>query len=144
MPRPAYLLTVFVSVFFFLQCFVGISLELEQGQWRVGLVYIVGGICGALGNAWLQPELSLLGASAGVYAMLCSHVPHLVLVSQLQPQFCTIFRFFILLSRNLSELFTIVASICAHRCDTHTHSQRCGLHNVSFLHQSQSQSPHQS
>lgn len=131
---------------FVLQCFVGVSLELEQGHCRVGLVYIVGGICGALANAWLQPELLLVGASAGVYAMLCSHVPHLVLVSQLwpphrvQPQFQIpdLFLFFV------SELFTIVASLCAHCCDTHPPSLRCGLHNVSFLRQSQSQSPHQS
>lgn len=54
------------------------------------------------------------------------------------------FKFPICFYFPLSELFTIVASFCAHCCDTHPLSLRCGLHNISFLRQSQSQSPHQS
>ncbi|KAH8267417.1 hypothetical protein KR018_001037 [Drosophila ironensis] len=61
-----------------LQCFVGICLELEQGHCRLAVVYVAGGLSGSLANWWLQPHLLLLGASAGVYAMLGSHVPHLV------------------------------------------------------------------
>ncbi|XP_017859947.1 PREDICTED: protein rhomboid [Drosophila arizonae] len=62
-----------------LQCFIGVYLEVEQGHWRLAVVYLTGGLCGGLANASLQPGLALIGASAGVYAMLCSHVPHLVL-----------------------------------------------------------------
>ncbi|KAH8241442.1 hypothetical protein KR026_003510 [Drosophila bipectinata] len=80
-----------------LQCFIGICLELEQGHWRLAVVYAVGGLSGSLANAWLQPHLLLLGASAGVYAMLGSHVPHLVLnFSQLSHRFARIAALLIL------------------------------------------------
>ncbi|EDW29068.1 GL19515 [Drosophila persimilis] len=69
----------FILLMCFMQCFIGMCLELEQGHWRLAAVYLAGGLAGALANAWLQPHLLLLGASAGVYAMLFSHVPHLVL-----------------------------------------------------------------
>ncbi|XP_002051809.3 protein rhomboid [Drosophila virilis] len=104
-----------------LQCFIGVWLELEQGHWRVGVVYITGGICGALANAWLQPELSLLGASAGVYALLCSHVPHLVLnFSQLSHRFLRIAILLILFVSNVA--FTIF-----HYCINHNLNPRISL-----------------
>ncbi|XP_017151223.1 protein rhomboid [Drosophila miranda] len=80
-----------------LQCFIGMCLELEQGHWRLAAVYLAGGLAGALANAWLQPHLLLLGASAGVYAMLFSHVPHLVLnFSHLSHRFARIAALLIL------------------------------------------------
>ncbi|KAI8043451.1 protein rhomboid [Drosophila gunungcola] len=80
-----------------LQCFIGICLEVEQGHCRLAVVYIVGGGAGSLANAWLQPHLLLMGASAGVYAMLGSHVPHLVLnFSQLSHRFARIAALLIL------------------------------------------------
>ncbi|XP_017049050.1 protein rhomboid [Drosophila ficusphila] len=80
-----------------LQCFIGVCLEVEQGHWRLAVVYVVGGVAGALANAWLQPHLLLMGASAGVYAMLGSHVPHLVLnFSQLSHRFARIAALLIL------------------------------------------------
>ncbi|XP_067623609.1 protein rhomboid isoform X1 [Eurosta solidaginis] len=60
-----------------LQCIIGFCLENEQGHWQVALIYIVGGIVGSLTIAYLQPGLSLLGASACVYALLTSHLPHM-------------------------------------------------------------------
>lgn len=62
-----------------LQCLIGFCLECEQHHWRVALIYVAGGVAGSLVTAYLQPELSLLGASACVYALLTSHVPHLAL-----------------------------------------------------------------
>ncbi|KAM8716093.1 hypothetical protein ACLKA7_003043 [Drosophila subpalustris] len=110
-----------LSINMCLQCFIGIWLELEQGHWRVGLVYIAGGICGALANAWLQPELLLLGASAGVYAMLCSHVPHLVLnFSQLSHRFVRIAVILILLVSDVA--FTVY-----HFCINHNRNPRISL-----------------
>ncbi|ALC42859.1 rho-6 [Drosophila busckii] len=89
-----------------LQCFIGILLELEQGHCRVAAVYILGGLAGSVSNAWLQPGLSLLGASAGIYALLCSHVPHLVLnFTQLSHRLWRIAALLILLLSN--ACFTI-------------------------------------
>ncbi|XP_036329514.1 protein rhomboid-like [Rhagoletis pomonella] len=60
-----------------LQCMIGFCLESEQGHWQVAVIYFAGGISGSLATAYTQPELSLLGASASVYALLASHVPHM-------------------------------------------------------------------
>ncbi|TDG53555.1 hypothetical protein AWZ03_000370 [Drosophila navojoa] len=86
-----------------LQCFIGVYLEVEQGHWRLGVVYVTGGLCGGLAHGLLQPGLSLLGASAGVSAMLCSHVPHLVLnFSKLSHRFWRIAVLLILLVGNVA------------------------------------------
>jgi len=53
----------------------------EQGRIGVATIYLGGGVCGALGASLLQPSLYLVGASAGVYALLTSHLAHLYLVS---------------------------------------------------------------
>ncbi|EDW76490.2 uncharacterized protein Dwil_GK14633 [Drosophila willistoni] len=71
--------TCHLSLNICLQLFVGCCLELEQGHCRLSLIYLLGGLCGSLAHSWLQPELLLLGGSAGVYAMMSSHIPHLVL-----------------------------------------------------------------
>ncbi|XP_014086343.2 protein rhomboid [Bactrocera oleae] len=62
-----------------LQCLIGFCLESEQSHWQVAMIYAAGGISGSLITAYSQPDLSLLGASACVYALLTNHVPHLVL-----------------------------------------------------------------
>uniref|UniRef100_A0A1B6D2G6 Peptidase S54 rhomboid domain-containing protein n=1 Tax=Clastoptera arizonana TaxID=38151 RepID=A0A1B6D2G6_9HEMI len=62
-----------------IQCLVASLLEYEQGSLRTGMVYISGGLAGSIGTSILDPELSMVGASAGVYAVLLSHISHLVL-----------------------------------------------------------------
>nr|XP_012217786.1 PREDICTED: rhomboid-related protein 2 isoform X2 [Linepithema humile] len=54
-------------------------IEVEQGRIGVATIYLGGGVCGALGASLLQPSLYLVGASAGVYALLTSHLAHLYL-----------------------------------------------------------------
>ncbi|XP_033160302.1 protein rhomboid isoform X1 [Drosophila mauritiana] len=103
------------------QCFIGICLEVEQGHWRLALVYMVGGVAGSLANAWLQPHLHLMGASAGVYAMLGSHVPHLVLnFSRLSHRFARIASLLILF---LSD----VGFTTYHFCHNHNRNPRTSL-----------------
>lgn len=104
-----------------LQCFIGICLEVEQGHCRLAVVYIVGGAAGSLANAWLQPHLLLMGASAGVYAMLGSHVPHLVLnFSQLSHRFARIAALCILFLSDVG--FTM-----HHFCHNHNRNPRISL-----------------
>lgn len=67
---------------FHLQLLIAFCLETEQGHWKVATIYVIGGISGSLATLYLQPELSLMGASAGVYALLMSHIPHLLKVSE--------------------------------------------------------------
>ncbi|XP_065356682.1 rhomboid-related protein 2 [Calliphora vicina] len=61
-----------------LQFVIGFCLESEQGHLKVACIYVIGGVAGSLATLYLQPQLSLMGASAGVYAMLMSHIPHLL------------------------------------------------------------------
>lgn len=62
------------------QCAVTYVLEVEQGGTRVGAVYMGGAVGGALGACVLQPQ-PMVGASAGIYAVLISHLAHIYLVS---------------------------------------------------------------
>lgn len=61
---------------------------MEQGRIGVATIYLGGGVCGALGASLLQPSLFLVGASAGVYALLTSHLAHLYLVSRSRVDLC--------------------------------------------------------
>ncbi|KAL9923259.1 serine protease rhomboid 6 isoform 1-T2 [Glossina fuscipes fuscipes] len=61
-----------------LQLLIGVCLEIEQGHLRVAIVYMAGVVSGSLATLYLLPQLSLMGASAGVYGMLMSHLPHLI------------------------------------------------------------------
>lgn len=63
-----------------IQCLIAIPLERQQDSIRVGLVYVSGGFLGALGAACISPDY-VIGASAGVYALLISHMSDLLLVS---------------------------------------------------------------
>lgn len=62
------------------QLFVGTPLELEQGHLRTLLVYLTSIIAGAIASSHFQPTQTLLGASAGGFGMLTSHLPHTILV----------------------------------------------------------------
>ena len=76
-----------LACFIWLQ-FSGISLEISQPGWigslRVAALYIAGVILGGLGSSCVEPEKYLVGASAGVYALVSSHLG----------QFCTKLRIF--------------------------------------------------
>ena len=63
-----------------LQLLLAAPLGHEQDGMRTTAVYAAGGVAGALGAALVQPQ-PLVGASAGVYAVLMSHLSHLYLVS---------------------------------------------------------------
>lgn len=63
-----------------IQCLFAWYLEKHQGNARVGLLYIISGVIGALGAACVLPDL-IIGASAGVYALLISQIAHIILVS---------------------------------------------------------------
>ncbi|GLV35897.1 rhomboid-6 [Carabus blaptoides fortunei] len=61
-----------------IQCVLALPLEVEQGGLRTLVVYVGGGVFGALGACLLQPQ-PMVGASAGVYSLLISHLAHLYL-----------------------------------------------------------------
>ncbi|XP_037973402.2 rhomboid-related protein 2 [Plutella xylostella] len=58
---------------------VGWRLEREQRWWRLGALWAGGVAGGALGAGALQPTVHMVGASAGVYALLTAHLPNVCL-----------------------------------------------------------------
>lgn len=62
-----------------IQCIFASLLEKRQGHLRVLLLYILGGITAVLGASCFYPIL-VIGASAGVYALLISNNADIVLV----------------------------------------------------------------
>ncbi|XP_013110057.1 rhomboid-related protein 1 isoform X3 [Stomoxys calcitrans] len=66
----------FILIMCSLQLVIAFCLETEQSHWKVAVIYVIGGISGSMATSCLQPQLSLMGASAGVYALLMSHIPH--------------------------------------------------------------------
>eukprot|EP00095_Tigriopus_kingsejongensis_P010040 snap_masked-scaffold231_size243715-processed-gene-1.20 protein:Tk10040 transcript:snap_masked-scaffold231_size243715-processed-gene-1.20-mRNA-1 annotation:"rhomboid-related protein 3" len=67
----------------FIQLVVGIPLEMSQLGWiggmRVACLYISGVLLGSLGASVFQPDNYLLGASAGVYALIAAHLATLLI-----------------------------------------------------------------
>lgn len=64
-----------------IQLVVGFPLELIHSWWRVLIVYVSGVIAGALSYAFFSPPCGgLVGASAGVYALLAAHISSSLLV----------------------------------------------------------------
>ncbi|KAJ8949218.1 hypothetical protein NQ314_008278 [Rhamnusium bicolor] len=64
-----------------IQCIFALLLERRQGHLRVLLLYLLGGVTGVLGASCVHPDL-VIGASAGVYALLISNIADIVLVSK--------------------------------------------------------------
>ncbi len=77
-----------------MQLLVGIPIEMSQLGWigslRVATLYLSGVLLGALGASISEPNKYMLGASAGVYALIAAHLgtlltfTYLIMVSLLQ------------------------------------------------------------
>lgn len=66
-----------------LQCLFAYHVEKHQKWWKVVTLYIASGATGALGASCFRPE-DVIGASAGVYGLLMSHLAHLIIVRVLR------------------------------------------------------------
>lgn len=62
-----------------IQIGLGIPLELVHNWWRVALVYLSGVLAGSVGQSFFKPHNGLVGASAGVYAVVAAHVATIIL-----------------------------------------------------------------
>lgn len=61
------------------QILLAIPLEFEQNHGRVAAVYYGGTVLGGIGVMLFGPQILVVGASAGVYSLLLSHIPHIIL-----------------------------------------------------------------
>ncbi|KAH9508681.1 Rhomboid- protein 2 [Bulinus truncatus] len=62
------------------QLLFGSLLEVVHKHWRVAIVYLLGVIAGCLAHSVIEPKISLVGASGGVYAILGAFVASVVIV----------------------------------------------------------------
>lgn len=61
------------------QLLVGLPLEMVHGSMRIGCVYLAGVLAGSMGTSVFDPEVYLVGASGGVYALLAAHLANVML-----------------------------------------------------------------
>ncbi|ODN04614.1 Protein rhomboid, partial [Orchesella cincta] len=61
------------------QLLVGLPLEMVHGSMRIGCVYMAGVLAGSLGTSVFDPDVYLVGASGGVYALLAAHLANVLL-----------------------------------------------------------------
>lgn len=50
-----------------------------HGSFRIGAVYLAGVLAGSLGTSVFDPDVYLVGASGGVYALLAAHIANVML-----------------------------------------------------------------
>jgi len=62
-----------------LQLAIALPLETEQGNFSVLLVYLGGVLSGSLAASCFPDGSLMVGASSGIYSLLMSHVPHIVM-----------------------------------------------------------------
>ncbi|BFZ20276.1 hypothetical protein BsWGS_23315 [Bradybaena similaris] len=74
--HQGYMHIVFNMLFQFLY---GLSLEVVHKWWRVGIVYMLGVLAGGLAHSISDHNVSLVGASGGVYALLGAHLAAIVI-----------------------------------------------------------------
>lgn len=61
------------------QLLVGLPLEMVHGSVRVGTIYLAGVLAGSMATSVFDPEVYLVGASGGVYALLAAHIANVLL-----------------------------------------------------------------
>lgn len=62
-----------------MQLLVGLPLEMVHGYGRIACIYIAGVLAGSLGTSVFDPDVYLVGASGGVYALLAAHLANVML-----------------------------------------------------------------
>ncbi|KAH8408126.1 hypothetical protein KR222_009656 [Zaprionus bogoriensis] len=61
------------------QLLFGLPLEMVHGSTRIASIYFSGVLAGSLGTSIFDPEVYLVGASGGVYALLAAHLANVLL-----------------------------------------------------------------
>lgn len=62
-----------------IQLLIGLPLEMVHGSTRIACVYLAGVLAGSLGTSVFDPDVYLVGASGGVYALLAAHLANVML-----------------------------------------------------------------
>ncbi|KAH8370869.1 hypothetical protein KR093_005276 [Drosophila rubida] len=90
------------------QLLFGLPLEMVHGSTRIACIYFSGVLAGSLGTSIFDPEVSLVGASGGVYALLAAHLSN-VLLNYHQMRYGVVRLAFILIFASFDFGFAIYA-----------------------------------
>ncbi|XGW15566.1 hypothetical protein V3C99_001212, partial [Haemonchus contortus] len=103
------------------QIVIGVPLEIVHKPWRIGPLYLMAVLTGALLQYTLDPKVYVVGASAGVYALLTAHLANIFLNWAEMP-----YRWVRLGLISIFLVFDIATAIfrriCSDECDTVSHS----------------------
>uniref|UniRef100_A0A0K0F5P9 Rhomboid-related protein 2 (inferred by orthology to a C. elegans protein) n=1 Tax=Strongyloides venezuelensis TaxID=75913 RepID=A0A0K0F5P9_STRVS len=87
--------------------FFGLPLELEHGWKKILFIYIVGVISGGLAHLIHDPKYSLIGCSAGVFAILMFNTLNLLTNWKEVNKICRIVNISILIAITILEIYNI-------------------------------------
>ncbi|XP_064546276.1 protein rhomboid isoform X2 [Drosophila montana] len=90
------------------QLLFGLPLEMVHGSTRIACIYFSGVLAGSLGTSIFDPEVFLVGASGGVYALLAAHLAN-VLINYHQMRYGVVRLAFILIFASFDFGFAIYA-----------------------------------
>ncbi|XP_023160402.1 protein rhomboid isoform X2 [Drosophila hydei] len=90
------------------QLLFGLPLEMVHGSTRIACIYFSGVLAGSLGTSIFDPEVFLVGASGGVYALLAAHLAN-VLLNYHQMRYGVLRLAFILIFASFDFGFAIYA-----------------------------------
>ncbi|XP_061389097.1 rhomboid-related protein 3 [Musca vetustissima] len=62
-----------------IQLVFGLPLEMVHGSGRIACIYFSGVLAGSLGTSIIDPDVYLVGASGGVYALLAAHLANVLI-----------------------------------------------------------------
>ncbi|KAK5981794.1 Serine-type endopeptidase, partial [Trichostrongylus colubriformis] len=103
------------------QIIIGVPLEVVHKPWRIAPLYVMAVLTGALLQYTLDPKVYVVGASAGVYALLTAHLANIFINWAEMP-----YRWVRLGLISVFLIFDIATAIyrriCLNDCDSVSHS----------------------
>ncbi|KAE9414305.1 hypothetical protein Angca_008534 [Angiostrongylus cantonensis] len=103
------------------QILIGVPLEVVHKPWRIAPLYLMAVLSGSLLQYTLDPKVYMVGASAGVYALLTAHLANVVINwTEMPYRWVRLTLIVVFLTFDISN--AIIRRFCADECDSVSHS----------------------
>ncbi|EPB68756.1 peptidase, S54 family [Ancylostoma ceylanicum] len=103
------------------QILIGVPLEVVHKPWRIGPLYLMAVLSGSLLQYTLDPKVYVVGASAGVYALLTAHLANVVINwAEMPYRWVRLTLISIFLAFDITT--ALIRRFCSDQCDTVSHS----------------------
>ncbi|KAK6743631.1 hypothetical protein RB195_010738 [Necator americanus] len=103
------------------QILIGVPLEVVHKPWRIGPLYMMAVLSGSLLQYTLDPDVYVVGASAGVYALLTAHLANVV-INWAEMPFRWVRLALIAVFLTFDIATALIRRFCSDECDTVSHS----------------------